>query len=1220
MSEDPAVLIVAGPGSGKTRVMAARLAHLLMNGTLPEDIMLISFTQQDAENMRIQAEAVLKKAKKEGATTRNVACFTFHKFCSDVLKQYAHLIPGSRNKIIIADDGDLQKIMIELMEQKNMKSSSSVANRVLQKIRYWKELGLGYVGVRKKSLIDWTDQTAYDLYPEYQGRLMAKGALDLGDLLLQTIRIFRQEPQVLEQVRRRYQHILVDEVQDMSPAQYDILRLLSLGSAGPGASGASGGSSGGSSGGGRSVGAPGGPVVVSDDQYEQVEEGGYRSEVVAPVPMVTSELTSAQILANRRNRVLGSSTGANGGDGEEEGRQYNLRSSSVSSPSTRDFVMSNGGITSTEPSPPAAPTAEKRRVVNVFCAGDDDQSIYAWRGAKVELMRRFQYDFPGAKVVKFCVSYRLPDALCKAATALIESVPSRIPKSLHAAYSPAMAGYVPASRDSSASDTLLPLGFLPTLATETPPPAAFRGVQAQAQDVDLTATRAAIEIRSLATDEDEMDWIVRYIQHKKSHAEVGQHSGRSKVDMVVLARSWDMLNKVVARLQEGEIETLSRNFVPRVLSSDANAPLNLLRLLSSQMPLQDDDLAFEAAMDNDILLELCSMSEIQEVILATIRRRAAAEGCSMMTAARRCILRDDEFKLQGKYLKATQRFFSKFDTTLKEFDRYWGSDQRKRFQLIFNSLNDFNQQRWCAALENDVDELSKAAAKFHKLSEFFESMGLEGNLVLEAETNGRTLPVVVMDDEKKERGDEGPPGRGVPGSGRGRGGVQVNVWAMLMHTAKGLEFDEVFLPFWNDGVVPPTARGLPPTLEERKLAFVSVTRARERVMISFARQKAVPRSSSPYSPYHYQTPPRYDTVPMKPSPLVQELLRLEEPPISFEHVESTGAPVESLSPVGRGGADAGARAGAQSSGRGRPGGSIPPLRSVPFPPMGVLGTVGSGGSFGGGGGGWGAPVGSRSRSVSGSGSVGTAPRQMTHPHLDKNILSGWGPGKLVTATATAATTAVTATAATGGAVATGVLATGAVAGAASTVVTSPPVDHITGGSAAAAVPVPVAVPIATIYDEQGKTHENRYSNPEQLSKDLLDLLFPAETAHNTEVTGVVRVPTVHDEAKPVASDSESTDSKKERKKRAPMSEEAKEAMKAKCAATIAAKKAAPAPEAAPAEAAPAEAAPAPEAAPASDGEEKDKKARKPRGPMSAEAKAAMKAKREATIAAKKAVV
>jgi len=154
--------------------------------------------------------------------------------------------------------------------------------------------------------------------------------------------------------------------------------------------------------------------------------------------------------------------------------------------------------------------------------------------------------------------------------------------------------------------------------------------------------------------------------------------------------------------------------------------------------------------------------------------------------------------------------------------------------------------------------------------------------------------------------------------------------------------------------------------------------------------------------------------------------------------------------------------------------------------------------------------------------------------------------------------------------------------------------------------------VAAIYDEQGTHAANRYSNPEQLSKALLDILFPGEAAHNTEVTGVVRVPTVQDEAK--ASDSESTDSKKERKKRGPMSDEAKAQMKAKREATIAAKAAAaPAPaEAAPASPKTEEDKPEPEAPGA------PKKERKPRGPMSDEAKAQMKAKREATIAAKKA--
>jgi hypothetical protein len=148
--------------------------------------------------------------------------------------------------------------------------------------------------------------------------------------------------------------------------------------------------------------------------------------------------------------------------------------------------------------------------------------------------------------------------------------------------------------------------------------------------------------------------------------------------------------------------------------------------------------------------------------------------------------------------------------------------------------------------------------------------------------------------------------------------------------------------------------------------------------------------------------------------------------------------------------------------------------------------------------------------------------------------------------------------------------------------------------------------IAHLYDAQSTAAANRYSHPDEFSKALLDILFPAEPEENTTVTGVVKVPTI-DEPK---SESESdSSSKKERKKRGPMSDEAKAAMKAKREATVAAKKAAdvPVPVVVPVV--------VPEPEPE---ETKDKKDRKPRGPMSDEAKAAMKAKREATLAAKKA--
>ena len=159
--------------------------------------------------------------------------------------------------------------------------------------------------------------------------------------------------------------------------------------------------------------------------------------------------------------------------------------------------------------------------------------------------------------------------------------------------------------------------------------------------------------------------------------------------------------------------------------------------------------------------------------------------------------------------------------------------------------------------------------------------------------------------------------------------------------------------------------------------------------------------------------------------------------------------------------------------------------------------------------------------------------------------------------------------------------------------------------------------IEAIYSNQGTNDAHIFDGPASVSKALLDLLFPEQLDHNAEVTGVIKVPTVAE----AGSDSEgSTESKKERKKRAPMSDEAKAQMKAKREATIAAKKtgapAEPAPPATP-EKAKAEAPTEPVAPEAPGAPVKERKAR---GPMSDEAKAAMKAKREATIAAKKAAV
>ena len=169
ISQDPAILIIAGPGSGKTRVMAARLAHLLHSGECQQsEVLLISFTGDAAQNLLMKAQDKLNEINSPVGTIREVDCFTFHSFCNSVLKKHSNLVFDGRKEFVLANEGDQVDIMNGLMEQKSMSPNLAVVKNLLTKIRYWKELGLGYLGVRKKSLVDWTDERAYDLYPEYQ--------------------------------------------------------------------------------------------------------------------------------------------------------------------------------------------------------------------------------------------------------------------------------------------------------------------------------------------------------------------------------------------------------------------------------------------------------------------------------------------------------------------------------------------------------------------------------------------------------------------------------------------------------------------------------------------------------------------------------------------------------------------------------------------------------------------------------------------------------------------------------------------------------------------------------------------------------------------------------------------------------------------------------------------------------------------------------------------
>ena len=171
ISDDESLMVVAGPGSGKTRVLSARMSHLLESGACSGDeILVLSHTNNAAKNIKTRTHRLLENSL---ATTNGVTCNTFHSLCASILRSYISIM-SKRQDLLIADDSDQMNIMMSLLESRGLPTSSSTASNILKQIRYWKELGLGYLGVRKKSLKTWTEQRAYDLYPEYQSKLREK--------------------------------------------------------------------------------------------------------------------------------------------------------------------------------------------------------------------------------------------------------------------------------------------------------------------------------------------------------------------------------------------------------------------------------------------------------------------------------------------------------------------------------------------------------------------------------------------------------------------------------------------------------------------------------------------------------------------------------------------------------------------------------------------------------------------------------------------------------------------------------------------------------------------------------------------------------------------------------------------------------------------------------------------------------------------------------------
>jgi DNA helicase II / ATP-dependent DNA helicase PcrA len=210
------VLVLAGPGSGKTRVLTHRIAYMIQQGIDPWNILAVTFTNKAAREMRHRLNRLI------GESGRDVTMGTFHAICARIQRHHIQHL-GYDNSFLIYDTEDQRRLVKQVIGELNLNEKNYRAAAVHGAISRAKNDGLTPRTYRAESY--WEEIVAR-IYEQYQAKLEANNALDFDDLLLLTTRLFTEAPQVLESYRRRWQFLHVDEFQDTNLVQYELVRLL----------------------------------------------------------------------------------------------------------------------------------------------------------------------------------------------------------------------------------------------------------------------------------------------------------------------------------------------------------------------------------------------------------------------------------------------------------------------------------------------------------------------------------------------------------------------------------------------------------------------------------------------------------------------------------------------------------------------------------------------------------------------------------------------------------------------------------------------------------------------------------------------------------------------------------------------------------------------------------------------------------------------------------
>lgn len=589
------LLVLAGAGTGKTRVLTHRIAYIVDQKLAePSNILAVTFTNKASREMQ---ERVIQ-------ITNNCAGLnigTFHSISAKMLRRYANYFDLSPYFSIASYDDQI-KLVKELMISRNIDIKNTTPKTILNIISKWKDMGLLPAKVSRSDITSSIYQIAYDIYPDYQSRLVKSNAVDFGDLLLYNNELLINNADILSSYQNSFKYVMIDEYQDTNSVQYVWARMIAA---------------------------------------------------------------------------------AHG---------------------------------------------------NICCVGDDDQSIYGWRGAEVGNILRFEKDFKNAKIIKLEQNYRSSKPILIAADSVIKNNMQRHSK---------------------------------TLWTNDP-------------------EGEKIKIISCRNDKEEAKYVISKIQN------LIRNNNLTASDIAILVR-------IGAQTRPFEEALISSAIPYRIIGGlkfyermEIKDVLSYIRVSINN----DDDIALERIIN-------VPKRGIGDSTIASLKSYAQENNISILRSVKEMI---EKGLIKNKIAITLSSLVSSFESWNNLSSNYTPSDLVKRIleeSGYFPNLKQEKTEESKARIDN-INEMLRAISDFSDIRSFVE----HASLVMENDNPTDNSGFVSL---------------------------------MTLHAAKGLEFNAVFLPGWEEGIFPhqrsineDPVKGIE---EERRIAYVGITRAKKFLWITHSESR-----------------------------------------------------------------------------------------------------------------------------------------------------------------------------------------------------------------------------------------------------------------------------------------------------------------------------------------------------------------------------------------------